>query len=122
MSSGYILNLTTCFNAENFMYYFLPGISSGKILLFDKLTRNQLSNHENKQLGDINRKLNYLKEDLELSRLLHNYSISDIKINIVLDFKKWIPYKIPPSTKTRVAMPLPVLAEITAIAANKIAV
>jgi hypothetical protein len=89
MSSGYILNLTTCFNAENFMYYFLPGISSGKILLFDKLTRNQLSNHENKQLGDINRKLNYLKEDLELSRLLHNYSISDIKINIVLDFKKW---------------------------------
>ena len=87
---GYILNLSTSFNAGNFMYYFLPGIASGKILNFQKLTEKQLPANNKNQLNEINNRAWELKNHWDLYKLNPNNTNFSLKINIVLDSSLWL--------------------------------
>lgn len=89
MNVGYILNLSASFNANNFLYYFLPGISSGKILLFDKLTAKTLTLQTNRQQDDILEKIRTVKEDWDFKRLSIHEQTDKINIHIVLDQSEW---------------------------------
>jgi hypothetical protein len=84
---AYILNLTESFNANNFLYYFLPGISSGKLLLFDDLTKNPIV--AGRQKEEIDSKLQKLKDHWDLYKLNPTNVYKDLKINIVLDLEEW---------------------------------
>ncbi|HOG04659.1 MAG TPA: hypothetical protein PK978_00270 [Paludibacter sp.] len=84
---AYILNLTESFNANNFLYYFLPGISSGKILLFDDLTKATIVACKKKE--EIETKLQALKDHWDLYRLNPKNSYDKLKVNVVLDLEEW---------------------------------
>ncbi len=84
---SYILNLTRSFNADNFLYYFLPGISSGKILLFDILTKNSIPIQGQKK--EIDSKLQQLKDHWDIYNLNPNNRFGELKINVVLDLEEW---------------------------------
>lgn len=89
MNVGYILNLSASFNANNFLYYFLPGISSGRILLFEKLTARTLTLQTNRQQEDILEKVRAVKEDWDFKRLSTQEQTDKINIHIVLDQSDW---------------------------------
>lgn len=84
---AYILNLTKSFNANNFLYFFLPGITSGKILLFDDLTKNPITASDEKK--EIGIKLQRIKDHWDVYNLNPNNNFNELKINIVLDLKQW---------------------------------
>lgn len=86
---SYILNLSNSFNANNYLYYFLPGIASGKILLFDKLTKAPIPSNERLQEVEIHERIKELKNHWDLYRLNPAHSYDQLKINIILDFKPW---------------------------------
>ena len=84
---AYILNLTRSFNANNFLYYFLPGITSGKILIFDDLTKNPITEKDEKI--EIAIKLQRIKDHWDVYNLNPRNNFNELKINIVLDLKQW---------------------------------
>lgn len=86
---GYILNLSTNYNANNYLYYFLPSISSGRLLLFEKLTQKQLPTSKRHKEIDLKEKINHLKNHWDLYRLNPNNKYEKLKINIVIDYEPW---------------------------------
>jgi len=87
---SYILNLSESFNAGNYMYYFLPGITSGSILLFDQLTKKQFPTNETTQEKELNEKVWKLKNHWDFYKLNPNNTTFSLKINIVLDSNLWL--------------------------------
>ncbi|HTO16447.1 MAG TPA: hypothetical protein VLZ83_11790 [Edaphocola sp.] len=86
---GYILNFSTNYNANNYLYYFLPAISSGKILLFDQLTRKQLPTSKRHKEAVLKEKIIQLKNHWDLYRLNPKNKYENLRINIVLDYDSW---------------------------------
>ena len=72
------------------MYYFLPGIASGKILNFENLTEKQLPANDKNQLEEINSRAWELKNHWDLYKLNPNNTNFSLKINIVLDSSLWL--------------------------------
>lgn len=86
---AYILNLTTSYNASNFKYLFLPGISAGKIVLFDTLTAMPLPINKDFQKQSISERFNKLKNHWDFYKLDPNNETSHFKVNIILDDEIW---------------------------------
>lgn len=86
---GYILNFSTNYNANNYLYYFLPAISSGRILLFNQLTRKQLPAGPRHKEAVLKEKIISLKNHWDLYRLDPKNKYQKLRINIVLDYEPW---------------------------------
>jgi len=86
---SYILNLSEQFNAGNYLYYFLPGIAGGKILLFDELTKNQFPADNTTQEKELIKRIRKLKNHWQFYQLNPDNPLHNLKINIVIDSALW---------------------------------
>lgn len=86
---AYILNLSTCFNAGNYLYYFFPSIASGKIMQYRQLTKTQLPSNAEEKKAEINKRFNILKNDWHLYRLDPTKDSAKLQIHIILDYNEW---------------------------------
>jgi len=86
---SYMLNLSTRYNAGNYLYYFLPGIAAGKILLFDELTKRQFTADQNSQEHELTERIRRLKDHWQFYRLDPESRKFDLKINIIIDNAEW---------------------------------
>lgn len=86
---GYIVNLSERYNAGNYLYYFFPSVASGKVLHFKSLAEHQLPTSVENQEREIKQRIWKLKNHWHLYRLNPKHNVSEIKINIILDYGKW---------------------------------
>lgn len=87
--AGYIINLSTRFNARNYLYYFFPSISSEKILHFRLLAEQQLPTFSKTQEAEIKKRIWELKNHWHLYKLNPKNSASKLRLNLVLDYNNW---------------------------------
>jgi len=88
MNKGYILNLTSIFHAGNFIYYFLPGMAAGRILLFHRLAQTPLPGNgpDEAYLQQLFTEWNNHFQALRLNP----YEKADkMTVSVLLDLKPW---------------------------------
>jgi len=86
---GYILNFSESYDADNYLYFFQPAIASNRIMLFEEITKKQLTTNSDTKEKDIEERIKLIKRNWEYYKLNITNATCKPVINIILESDLW---------------------------------